>query len=531
MSDVLETPLPPIATRAERIALRLLQLGAIGGILAVSTYHVFELDRFFVPKELVLHSTALIAALFTLRALWRMGMTRIDLLLAGYLLLSALSALMATNRWLTLRALAISASSVVLFWVARILRKAGLRRALLGGLALAVVVTAATSLLQAYGVDIDLFSENRSPGGTLGNRNFIAHVAAFGFPLLLLAALQAEKRSRYLRWAIGTAFVVAALVLTRSRAAWLAFAGVLLVLLVASILSAPLRRDRRMWKRIAGIIFLCAGASALAIVLPNALHWHGRNPYLESVRRVTEYSEGSGHGRIVQYEQSLLLALHHPLFGVGPGNWPVEYPKRVGRNDLSLDQTNEGMTANPWPSSDWVACIAERGPAALVLLVLVFAGLAMNALRRLRRATDPDDALAAVTLLGVLAGATLTGMFDAVLLLAVPALLVWTAFGALTTNEERASGTTWRLVVLAIAAMSVDGVIRSGGKLMAMDVFATHSDRASLVRAAQIDPGNYRLQLRLARLRGRDRCVHARAAHALFPAARAAADASRGCGK
>ena len=64
---------------------------------------------------------------------------------------------------------------------------------------------------------------------------------------------------------------------------------------------------------------------------------------------------------------------------------------------------------------------------------------------------------------------------------------------------------------------------------MAMDIFATHSDRASLLRAAQIDPGNYRLQLRLARMGGRTRCEHARAAHALFPTARAAADAARGC--
>ena len=62
-----------------------------------------------------------------------------------------------------------------------------------------------------------------------------------------------------------------------------------------------------------------------------------------------------------------------------------------------------------------------------------------------------------------------------------------------------------------------------------MDIYATHSDRASLVRAAQIDPGNYRLQMRLARMGGRARCEHARAAHALFPTALAAAAETRGC--
>src|SRR3954471_11026527 len=188
-----------------RMVLRIMQAGAIAVVLVVTTLHIFELDRFFVPKELVLHLTAALAGLSVIRALWRMEVTRVDLFLAGYLVLGALSALMATNRWLAMRALAVSASSIILFWAARALRDAGLARPLLHALALAVVVAAATSLLQTYGLDIDFFSENRAPGGTLGNRNFIAHVAAFGFPLLLLVTLQAQRRAAYLRWAIGTA--------------------------------------------------------------------------------------------------------------------------------------------------------------------------------------------------------------------------------------------------------------------------------------------------------------------------------------
>ena len=44
-------------------------------------------------------------------------------------------------------------------------------------------------------------------------------------------------------------------------------------------------------------------------------------------------------------------------------------------------------------------------------------------------------------------------------------------------------------------------------------------------RAAQIDPANYRIHLRLARSGNRaQRCEHARAAHALFPSAEAARD-------
>ena len=81
--------------------------------------------------------------------------------------------------------------------------------------------------------------------GTLGNRNFVAHIAAFGLPLVLLAALRARTGGRFFVASIGVMIVTASLVLTRSRAAWLAFAAMLLVFLIALVVSPPVRRDGR----------------------------------------------------------------------------------------------------------------------------------------------------------------------------------------------------------------------------------------------------------------------------------------------
>jgi hypothetical protein len=123
-----------------------------------------------------------------------------------------------------------------------------------------------------------------------------------------------------------------------------------------------------------------------------------------------------------------------------------------------------------------------------------------------------------------------TGLFDAVLLLAVPTLIIWAALGALfvpTGVTQRVRG----VLLVAIAIVGI-GAARSAAQLTAMQIYATRSDRASLTRAAVIDPGNYRLQLRLARVGKRQqRCQHAHAAHALFPSAEAARAASRGCGE
>ncbi len=523
------------ATGAERLALRCLQFGAVAAALVVSTRTVFDLDRFFVPKELVLHLTAVLAGLLTLRAMFRARFTRIDWLLAGYLMLGVLSAAMATNRWLALRALTLSASALALFWVARELRDAGLARPILSALALAVVVAAATSLLQTYGVETVFFSQNRAPGGTLGNRNFVAHAAAFGVPLLFFLALGARHRRARLLGSAGVMMVTAVLVITRSRAAWLAFAVVLVVMLLGVLLSPTLRRDGQTWKRLLRTAAVTIVGVAAALAIPNTLHWRSGNPYLESMKRVADYQGGSGHGRLVQYGQSLLIAIRHPLFGVGPGNWPVQYPAHAARNDPSMNESEPGMTSNPWPSSDWVAWLVERGIPAVALLALAFLGIAKSGLRQLFSARDVEQGLCAVALLGTVAAALMAGLFDAVLLLAFPALVVWTAAGALFVDDEVVAPVTrpaaQRLVLIVVIVMAGLGAFRSARQLMAMEIAATHGDRLSLTRAARLDPGAYRMQLRLARMGGRQRCEHARAARSLFPNAQAAIDAARGCGK
>jgi len=514
-------------TNAERLALRLLQLGAIAVVVAVSTRHIFDLDRFLVPKELALHATALFGALFAWRAIRRLTLTRIDKLLLGYLLLGAVSALFATNRWLGLRAFAVSASAVLILWIARGLSEAGMERAVLNGLALAVAVAAVTSLLQAYGVYTHLFALNRAPGGTLGNRNFVAHVAAFGLPLVILAAIRAK---RFLFAASGVAIVFAALVLTRSRAAWLASAAMLLIFFVAILTSAPLRRDGRTWRRIFAIVLFAAGGVSAALLIPNALHWRSDNPYLESVKGVADYEKGSGHGRLIQYRNSLLMSLRHPLFGVGPGNWPVEYPRHVKAGDRSLDPSDPGMTFNPWPSSDWMAFLAERGIAATVLFALALLGIFVAAFRRLRAAVDAEQGLLAATLLATLAAAGVAGLFDAVLLLALPSLLIFAVLGALWPLQLPVEGQAPSPVAIVLIILAALATYRSTAQIIAMEIFATHSDRASIERAARIDPSNYSAQMRLARRGNRkQRCEHALIARSLYPLAEAARDVARGC--
>ena len=525
------------STRRIRLSLRVLQAGALFIVLAASTYKIFELDRYFVPKELTLHLTALFAGLLIARAFARTPRDRIDMLLLGYLFISALSAIFATNHWLAVRSLMISVSSVVIFWVARTLRDADLERPLLTALAFAVFLTTVTALLQVYGVTTDLFSINRAPGGTLGNRNFIAHVAAFGLPIVLLGALQARSGPAYLIRALGVTTVLAVLVLTRSRAAWLALVGVACVFLFAMLASRALRTSGRTWLRLAGLVVLAGIGGAAAVYSPNKLNWNSENPYVESMRGVANYQEGSGRGRLIQYSRSMRMGIENVTLGVGPGNWAVKYPEHAARRDPSLDAGEAGMTSNPWPSSDWIAVVAERGYIAAVVLLLAWLLIAWRGIKRVFASADHVEALRATALVATLVATTIAGAFDAVAILALPALLFHATIGALLPRPLRPPDESHRMArsgtIIVLALIAGIGALRSGAQIVAMGMYATSSNARVLQTASLIDPGNYRLHLQLARpgtgLNRATRCKHANAAHALYPSARAARSLSSGC--
>ncbi|HET7600921.1 MAG TPA: O-antigen ligase family protein, partial [Gemmatimonadales bacterium] len=406
----------------------MLQLGALVCVLAAGPWARFDLDRHSVPKELALHLTAFAGAAILLARARRLSLSLADAALAGYLLLSTISALLAPNWWLASRSLAISVSGALIFWSARALAREGHSRAIIAALAAAVVLCAAVALLQAYGVRSALFAERRSPGGTFGNRNFVAHFVALGLPLLLLAALEARRRRGAVAAACGVALLAALLVLSRSRAAWLAVVVGLVFFAVEGVWIGRLGQDRGTRWRLGA---LAAGAllgAALALALPNTLEWRSDSPYLDSLRDMANYKEGSGKGRLIQYGNTLRMALDHPLFGVGPGNWPVAYPEYTSPGDPAFD-ADDFIPTNPWPSSDWVALLAEHGAPAFLALVLTGVALAIGAWRRWRRAPETSDGLESLIGLLLLAALGVAGSFDAVLLLPAPTLLLWAGLG------------------------------------------------------------------------------------------------------
>ena len=516
----------------------LLSGGLIAAALIALPYKVFELDRYFVPKELVLHSVALLLAGIVLVRARTLTVDVTDSLLAIFLGWSLLSALFAGSWWLAQRAVSLSISSAIVFWSARRMAEDGAYRHILVGAAVATGCAAVVGLAQAYGWESEYFSLNRAPGGTFGNRNFVAHFCVIGLPALIWVTATARTSFGALAGTLSAGAVAALLVLTRTRAAYLAAGVMLLVLGALFMVSRPYWRATQVGGRLARIALAWAVCIAAVIALPNQLNWRSDTPYLDSAMRVVDYSSGSGRGRVAQYLNSGKMALDDPIFGAGPGNWSVKYPRFAPRNDPSI--ADDGRTANPWPSSDWVAFVSERGAIATLALAGVFAILFVSSLRRWTELGASEAVLARVTAAGTIATTLVVSAFDAVLLLAAPALLAWAIIGA-TTGVGRRGGRFLELaggrrfaLVAALLVLPAIGVARSAAQVTAINWVGQGGSRAGWLNGADWDPGSYRANLRAAQLQANARkCassrVYADRALALAPDAPDAKAVARRC--
>lgn len=523
---------------ADRTIRIVLQLGILLSVIVALPYKMFELDRYFVPKELVLHVVALVVAVILLARRRTLSFDLADRLLAFFLVWSVASAVFATNYWLAQRALGVSVSGVIIFWGARSISDRGFYRPILAAAAVAAVCAAAISLAQAYGIETEYFSTNRAPGGTLGNRNFVAHIAVIGLPALVWCTVTARHQLGAFLGSLGAAVLGGALVLSRSRAAWLAVAVCVVVLFIPMLASRKYWRGAKVGGRFARLVLASVIGAMVAIVLPNRLNWNSESPYLDTARGVVDYKSGSGRGRLAQYQNSLRMAIVNPLLGVGPGNWPVEYVEFAPSNDRSL--ADDGMTANPWPSSDWVAFIAERGIVPTVALLGAFAVLFYGSLRRWGELETGDAVLAQLVLGGTIVATMVVSAFDVVLLLGAPSFLVWSVLGA--TSGIRHEGTdaklsprAWGLIAGGMIVIAVISVARSAAQTVSMMTVGRGGMTAGWVTGAAWDPGSYRINLRVAELYARrGRCgtarSYARKAVGLFPHSPQAKRIASSCG-
>jgi putative inorganic carbon (hco3(-)) transporter len=149
--------------------------------------------------------------------------------------------------------------------------------------------------------------------GILENPNDLAINIAINFPLCLAFLLGAKKQSSKIFWAVNLAFMGWGVIATFSRSG--------LIAMIATILICIWEFGIKGKRAVVLVAAVFVGLAAVAVVFatPN---------YLTRVESLVRGNiEGSGDRGSVEAREELLkdslaIMARHPLFGIGPGNFP-----------------------------------------------------------------------------------------------------------------------------------------------------------------------------------------------------------------
>jgi O-antigen ligase/Tfp pilus assembly protein PilF len=209
------------------------------------------------------------------------------------------------------------------------------------------------------------------PFGTMGNSNFMGALLAGALPLALALAIEAARPLARNLAAVASLLVGSALLLTRSRGAWIAAAVGL------AAFGLLLRHAERRPRGAGRVLALALAAAAVAAV---ALSVEERGP-VGHLASILDPGYTTNAQRLAWWSDALRISRDHPVLGAGLGGFAEAHPPYHSLRDPQVAARYVILH----PHNDWVWFAAEVGLAGLGAL----AWLAARAARLAR------DALAA----------------------------------------------------------------------------------------------------------------------------------------
>ena len=239
----------------------------------------------------------------------------------------------------------------------------------------------------AYGAARPFFLEH----GT-----FAAYLAFF-LPPAIVASVGSQGKRRLL-WALGAAVILAGIVLSFTRAAWLSVAVVLPFLFAAWALGRG--GTLRLWVpvSIVAIVALGVGTSRLA------------DPLSRHARSMVTGENVSNLERLNRWMAAAEMTRAHPWTGVGYGVYPEEY-REYRRKSIVTDQSLVAFGVH----NELLRMLAETGWPGLIASIWLVGAVAVLGIRTFARSPRSDQGRLALALTCGLATYAVHGLFNSYL--------------------------------------------------------------------------------------------------------------------
>ena len=233
---------------------------------------------------------------------------------------------------------------------------------------------------------------------TFEHKNLLATGLALSLPFSFVVVYKAQEKAWKVLAALVMGLAIALILITQSRAAWIALGGGLFFAFI-SILMTPSKRNLVLKAR-----FLAIGAVILCLSL--GLVWFSSsqnqvaNAPIKRIQALFTYEDTKNehtetiNERLSLWGNTLAMIKDKPVLGVGLGNWKIHFPKysMVGL------RSEQGAIFFQRPHNDYLWIASEMGLLGLVAYLGVLLSALFFAIRILKRSAKEDSSTYTITL-------------------------------------------------------------------------------------------------------------------------------------
>lgn len=320
-------------------------------------------DNTLIPHQLFASVGIIVLALlmFTVKGIKNLFPTWALVSYTGFVLVNVVAVSAAINPvegWATVSRfmvpLAMFASLLLLFQSKKIEPQHLIKGVMIFG-SIASVITL-FQLLKALGSG-DFISNIYVVSGSFSHKNLLSSALMLSLPFGIMGAMVLEKGWKNLGMVL-TFLLIAEIFVLRTRGVWL---GVFVSAFVFVLLFFVLRKKQLLQVKFP--IKYIAVAAGLAVVVLVGLF--SATQVSDDVSSTTNLEN-----RFVFWNNSLEMIKEHPVLGVGPGNWKINFPK-YGLAGLE-NSVLQGVTQVQRPHNDYLWVLTEGGPLALIFFLGIF---------------------------------------------------------------------------------------------------------------------------------------------------------------
>jgi O-antigen ligase len=213
----------------------------------------------------------------------------------------------------------------------------------------------------------NLFKKIEIITGLFANKNLLSSILFLSLPFFCMG-LQLSKNIRWVA-ALGLVGALSVIVIVRTRAVLVATSLFVLLLLCFYIKNRFVLRKRTM--AFSGVVL--SGGLFL-------FYWNFLHQSISKLKSSTVTSEQyffrifnskTLRSRTEFWENSIAMFKEHPLFGVGMGNWQVQFPK-YGLENINRFAISNGTSTLQRPHNDFLNILCENGLLGFLAYCAIF---------------------------------------------------------------------------------------------------------------------------------------------------------------